>query len=36
MARLGGAWSRSHGEASPDISEISLRLEALESLLQRG
>ncbi|MFP6689983.1 MAG: hypothetical protein VCD31_11815 [Alphaproteobacteria bacterium] len=28
MARL--------GSASPDISEISLRLEALESLLQRG
>ena len=36
MARLGGAWSRSHGDASPDISEIGYRLEALESLLQRG
>ena len=36
MARRGGWCSRRHGEASPDISEISLRLEALESLLQRG
>ena len=36
LARLGGAWSRSHGDASPDISEVSYRVETLESLLQRG
>jgi hypothetical protein len=36
MARLGGAWSRSHGAASPQVSEIAQRLETLESLLQRG
>ncbi|MDP6474346.1 MAG: tetratricopeptide repeat protein [Rhodospirillales bacterium] len=36
MARLGGAWSRSHADASPDISEIAQRLETLESLLKRG
>ena len=36
MARLGGAWSHSHSEASPDVSEIAQRLETLESLLQRG
>ncbi|MBT4428131.1 MAG: tetratricopeptide repeat protein [Rhodospirillaceae bacterium] len=36
MARLGGAWSRSHSEASPSVSEIANRLETLESLLQRG
>lgn len=36
MARLGGAWSRSHNIASPDVSEITQWLETLESLLQRG
>ena len=36
LARLGGAWSRSHGDASPDVSEVSYRIEALDSLLQRG
>ena len=36
LARLGGAWSRSHGDASPNISEVSYRVETLESLLQRG
>ncbi len=36
MARLGGAWKRSHGEISPEISEIANRLDTLESLLQRG
>ena len=36
MARLGGAWSRSHSEATPDVSEIAQRLDALKSLLQRG
>ena len=33
MARLGGAWSRSHADATPDISEIMHRMETLESLL---
>ncbi len=36
MARLGGAWSRSHADATPDISEIMHRMETLESLLTRG
>jgi tetratricopeptide (TPR) repeat protein len=36
LARFGGAWSRSHGDASPDVSEVSYRIEALDSLLQRG
>lgn len=36
LARLGGAWSRSHGDASLDVSEVSYRIEALDSLLQRG
>jgi len=36
LARLGGAWSRSHGDSSPDVSEVSYRIEALDSLLQRG
>jgi len=36
MARLGGAWSRSHADATPDISEIMHRMKTLESLLTRG